>query len=334
MKNFNQTLLDKAIAHDIGIERLKAGLSRKYDKELSAIDAEILGLFILAIGATKAEQSKIFAKIKKLKAKSYNKVNQGLIDDLVELAQRQSGWFAGTLGAMLIPSMINKPTVKASLIQNMEVRGKKVSAHIEHLMESEIDRLYTLARTAVSDGLSVKESKEAFKLLAKKRNNQIRSIVATATAGAVMIADNAVFKSNTDIIKGVKIAVVFDNRTTPICIQHSIDDILYPVNDYPHAPYHFGCRSRIIAVIKSWAELGAKMKRKVPVGTRASMTGTTTIDKTYSQWLKRQSKEIQIDALGETRARLFRSGKLTLDKFIDPTGKYYTIDELFSKYDI
>jgi hypothetical protein len=37
---------------------------------------------------------------------------------------------------------------------------------------------------------------------------------------------------------------------------------------------------------------------------------------------------VQDKVLGKTRGELFRSGKLTLDKFTDKTGEVYTLKEL------
>jgi hypothetical protein len=48
----------------------------------------------------------------------------------------------------------------------------------------------------------------------------------------------------------------------------------------------------------------------------------------YQEWLKRQSKEFQEDVLGKTKARLFRDGKLPLDKFVNRLGDELTLAEL------
>jgi hypothetical protein len=45
---------------------------------------------------------------------------------------------------------------------------------------------------------------------------------------------------------------------------------------------------------------------------------------------RRQNKEFIDEALGIERSRLFRAGKLGIDKFVDPTGRVYTLSELES----
>lgn len=49
---------------------------------------------------------------------------------------------------------------------------------------------------------------------------------------------------------------------------------------------------------------------------------------TYNSWLKRQPAVFQYEVLGPERAKLFRSGGLSLDKFADDSGRLYTLDEL------
>lgn len=49
---------------------------------------------------------------------------------------------------------------------------------------------------------------------------------------------------------------------------------------------------------------------------------------TYQQWLKAQAADVQDDVLGKTKAKLFRVGGLTVDRFVDASGKEYTLEEL------
>ena len=81
------------------------------------------------------------------------------------------------------------------------------------------------------------------------------------------------------------------------------------------------CRSVRVPNIKDKFRVGG-------VGERASIDGPVPADLTYSSWLKRQPKSFQDDMLGPERAKLFRDGKITLDKFVDDRGLLLTLDEL------
>jgi hypothetical protein len=49
---------------------------------------------------------------------------------------------------------------------------------------------------------------------------------------------------------------------------------------------------------------------------------------TYQQWLRTQPVAFQNEVLGVKKARLYRQGGLTLDKFVTPQGREYTLTEL------
>jgi len=87
------------------------------------------------------------------------------------------------------------------------------------------------------------------------------------------------------------------------------------------------CRSTTVPVVNPKFSKAAGMKGERPaMGAKGArrVSGRTT----YSGWLKRQPVEFVDEALGVERSRLFRSGKLKLDKFVDPTGRVYTLDQL------
>jgi len=87
------------------------------------------------------------------------------------------------------------------------------------------------------------------------------------------------------------------------------------------------CRCTSVPVLKSWKELGIDAK-EAPASTRASMNGQVADTTTYPEWLKKQTAEVQDDALGVSRGRMFRSGQLKLNDFIDRLNKPLTLKEL------
>jgi hypothetical protein len=333
--SFNQTLIDAFIRHSLSLESLKNGLAEKYARKLRQIDSQVMGMLVGAIGGTVKQKREFLAELKRLKSESYDLVQAEFIDELIELANRQSGWLYGLMAGLLVPSLVDRvDDVKPSRVKTILVRGIPLPERIGNLRNSEISKLYALANTAVDDGFNVTQARDAFNLLRKSRDNAISHIINTAAAGVIDARNEAMFAANRRLIKGIRLAVVFDNRTTPICIRHANENKLHPVNDYPHPPFHFNCRTVAVPIVKSYADLTGGVRKRVPVNTRATMTGDAPMDSTYSAWLKRQPKDIQNDALGKTRAALFRSGKLAINKFISPAGRFYTVDQLFQKYDI
>jgi SPP1 gp7 family putative phage head morphogenesis protein len=162
------------------------------------------------------------------------------------------------------------------------------------------------------------------------------ALVRTAIAEVVNKAALQSFQEMNDVVKAVQQISTLDSRTSDICISYSgqvwdvdtlepIDPSTLPFNGGP--PRHFNCRSRLVPVLKSFEELGIAAT-EVPVATRASMDGEVPGDITFDGFLKGKSKKFQDDLLGPGRARLWRSGKITLTQLVDFRGNPLTLAEL------
>jgi hypothetical protein len=58
------------------------------------------------------------------------------------------------------------------------------------------------------------------------------------------------------------------------------------------------------------------------------MDGPVSAKRTYSGWLKDQSAEFQDQVLGKDRGKLFRSGKIKLDQFVDQNYNPVSLEQL------
>ena len=154
-------------------------------------------------------------------------------------------------------------------------------------------------------------------------NRNATAIVRTAVNHATTRARELTYKANDDVVKGVRYVATLDGRTTLIC--QNLDGKVFPIGEGERPPQHIQCRSTTTPVVKSYKELGLQ---NPPAATRASLNGQVPGRLTYSQWLRQQPKSFQDSVLGPTRARAFRGNQLTLDKFVDSSGRRYTLDEL------
>ncbi|MNT50583.1 hypothetical protein D3C72_1875090 [compost metagenome] len=98
---------------------------------------------------------------------------------------------------------------------------------------------------------------------------------------------------------------VLDSRTTLTCAN--LNGQTFKLERFPWPPRHINCRSTSMPVVKGMPKVEAP---------------------SYADWLKRQKDEVQNDILGVRRAQLFRSGKLTLDRFSDNAGRVLTLEQL------
>lgn len=118
-------------------------------------------------------------------------------------------------------------------------------------------------------------------------------------------------------LMGYRWISILDDATTQIC--RSLDGQVFKFGRGPLPPAHVNCRSSIIAEVQ-----GRWLKREPsgrfaprPPRTATGAKGTETVQgkTTYYEWLKTQPEAFQNDALGLTRATLFRKGGLSAASF-------------------
>lgn len=161
------------------------------------------------------------------------------------------------------------------------------------------------------------------------------SITKTAINHFAATARTQFAEHNSDIVDCKQWLSTLDNKTTPTCIIR--DRLKYSLENKPighKVPYlqgpgriHFCCRSTETLVTKSWRELGIDAG-EMDAGTRASMDGQVPANTTYSDWLSQQSLYRQVQVLGDTRARLLRSGGMKVPDFFTDKGEWITLDKL------
>jgi SPP1 gp7 family putative phage head morphogenesis protein len=193
---------------------------------------------------------------------------------------------------------------------------------------------------------------------------QAEAVVRTAVNHVSNTAREAVWQENDDIIQAMRWTSTLDGRTSSLC--RARDSKMVRVGDNPlpkgaeplepqdaRPPGHISCRSLLIAIIDGESLLGdrpfvrdtrrredrevdfrkiarqtGKPIQQVRKEWAAANVGTTAAETTYSQWLKRQPAAFQNEVLGAGKAKLFRSGKVELDQFVDASGKELTLEQL------
>lgn len=192
------------------------------------------------------------------------------------------------------------------------------------------------------------------------------TITRTVAIGVAAEARRLFALENSDIIPRELFTATLDSRTTPICRR--FDGEAYALDDpkRPVLPLHPGERSIYSPLLDAEA-IGERPRRDftersllrefagsrgfdpvtkraaLPHGTKGAfdqfarrrmreLTGTVPARVSYGQWLARQTRNVQDDILGPTRARLFRSGDLSIKAFVEPTGRVLSLDELAERH--
>ena len=335
----NDDVLDIEVRHQVGLHRLATGIVRRIIKLLDAVDADIVRKIQLINEDTWTLQrlERLLREVRVLNAAAYSRLSVELRDDLKALATYERDYQVEQL-RRVVPVEVNwqRPTV-AQLQAAVTVRpfmGALLREWVAGLEEGRMRRLREAIRIGFVEGETIGQIVRRVRGTQAARfkdgalsisRRSAEAMVRTAVNHTATAARDLVFEQNESVIKGVQWVSTLDLRTTPIC--RARDGKVYPLNSGPRPPAHINCRSTITPVVKSWQELGLSGP-DLPPATRASMNGQVAADLSYGDWLLKQPASVQDEVLGVAKGRLFRRGELPIDRFVDESGRSYTLDEL------
>jgi len=239
---------------------------------------------------------------------------------------------AETLTAAVMTSgMVAKTKANITLETALQQFGTKKSKEIARI---------------ISDGVVLGDStpiisQKVGQVINTLQKRQLDTLVRTIVSHTSSVARDQVYHANSEIIDGYQWISTLDNKTTLVCGAR--DGKVYQEGVGPMPPAHWGCRSDTIPKVKPEFDMGSDLKGKRPsVGAKVK-NGKAVINEkgivekkgklvssrtTYGGWLKKQPVAFVDEALGPERSKLFRAGKLSMDKFTDPTGRVYNLLQL------
>lgn len=346
MTTTNEDLRDIAIRHAIFIEQYKAGEVRRLIKLLDKVDRDILRkLKNRGVGELTLGQKRLISLIKQIRdanSELYTEVGRDYRRSLKRFAAQEAEFAASTLSETMPVDLSVKmpsPVLINAIVTEKPFQGRLLKNWVKDLERSKTQAL----EDAINIGLVEGESTDQIirRIRGTKAANyrdgvlevgrrHAASIVRTSVNHVSNSARNAVYEANDDVINGVQWVSTLDGRTTAVC--RGRDGKVFPLKgDSPRPPAHIGCRSTIVAVTKSWQELGIDAE-DAPPPMRAALDGEVAGTETYNTWLRKQPRDFIEDVLGVEKAQLYISGKLPLDKFINASGRELTLSELKNKY--
>lgn len=340
MATANESLLDSTIAHQVGLTRLSTATVRKIIALVNRAEAEVIEkMKAMDPGTTWSLKrlEKLLEALRNINQEAYDELTKSLDLELKELAAYEGEFQQAMLnGAAAVQLDIVTPTA-AQLKAAVDARpfqGRLLKEWYAQFTEASQQRLRGAIRMGFVEGETIDQMVRRIRGTATLRYKDgiteitrrgAEALVRTAVNHTANVARTEVYKQNDSVIKGVQWVATLDGRTTLVCASR--DGNLFPIDSGPRPPAHINCRSTTVPVMKSWKEMGINLS-EAPEGTRASLDGQVAASTTYDKWLRGRSVAEQEDLLGVTKSKLFRSGGLTLDKFVDRNGAEYTLDEL------
>lgn len=328
----NNLIIEGLTRHQIMIQRLGSGnykklepilenmaedinrriLSSPTDFQLIRLQSLLTEINLIMDDAGAAYDDELFSLLEEF-AEYEAEFTQRIVNPLVTVGTTLPTNEQITAALTVTPTQL----VSGKRVQNLTI--KQLVRQFTQGKQREVD---SIIRAGFIEGKTSQQiAREIQSLLGIKAPRQAATLVRTATNHAGSVARKEFYRTNSDVIAHEEWLSTLDDRTTFVCM--SLDGKLLEIDEGPWPPRHFGCRSIRVPVIKPEFSIFGNDK-----GKRASKDGPVSAQLTYSGFLKGQSKEFQNDVLGETRAKLFRSGEVTLSGFVDDMGRTLTLDEL------
>jgi len=337
----NESILDAQISHQIGIQRLSTATVNKIIALINRCELDLVEEMkkpTYDAGSWTAKRlNKLLQALRDINAEAYDRVRNELSPDLYALADYEVTYQTDLFNANIpIKFDIVTPTpsqLKAA-VDSRPFQGRILSEWYTGLEGAAQDRIRSVIRSGVVEGQTIDQmvrritGTQALQYkdgVMEVSRRGAEALVRTAVNHTANSARNELYGANSDLVKEIQWVSTLDSRTTILCA--SLDGKTFPVDSGPRPPAHINCRSTTTPVLKSWKELGINLS-EAPEGTRASMDGQVAASTTYEKFLRGKDQAFQEDVLGVEKAKLFRDGGLTLDKFIDRNGAEYTLDEL------
>jgi SPP1 gp7 family putative phage head morphogenesis protein len=346
--NANEQLFDELIRHQVYVERYKQSQLVFVQQLLAQLAEDVAGQLgrygaDLPASVRSAQLQALLENLGRLSDTVADEMSRNVQSQMQDLIAYEGGFMAGA-ARVVLPAVVSFTTVSPATLWAAATErpfdGRLMSDWFRDYSVNQRKRLTDAIRMGVVEGETV--DKLIRRVRGTKRMNGrdgviqgitqrgAEALVRTAVNHTVTVARNQTFIENAAVISECQWRSTLDGKTSEICIAR--DGKTYPLDSGPRPPAHPNCRSTIVPVLKSWKQLGINLS-EAPEGTRASMNGQVPSSETYPSWLKRQPAAFQDEVLGVTKGQLFRSGKLTVDKFVDEQlGRGYTLDELRAKH--
>lgn len=362
VKSASDTLYDEVTKHSVDLMRVEEGARKKVVRLLKQLEKELVTSINeidpdspLQTTYRVQRQKKLLAQVKESVRSTYKSAKVVITDELTDLAETEGGF---------TQSAINK-AVHADIATVGVTRQFAVSVATQSLVQGTVmsdwmERLSDRTQARVSDEIrkGMLAGETNYDIIKRIRGKPIgggkyaggvmdistREATTLVRTAVQTVANNAryeMLQNNSDIISGYQALVTLDTRTSTICkarsgMQWDLKGKPIPntgtKGDFPGPPpWHYQCRSTLVPIIKGWNDVGTKTKGKLGSNkaTQSSMDGKVPQTMNYEDWLKKQPKEVQVEALGPSKYKLWKEGKIkSFRDLTDQSGRPLTVAEL------
>lgn len=315
-----ERLIDEAIAHKIALARYSTWTVRRVLALLNRTDTDLVARILRADneGRDPRQLERLLDEVRALQADGWVVVRERLREDLDGLATTERDFAARIVRAgqraagVAVASNIPTTAQVVAAATARPFQGRYMRTWLADAEEGAARRARDVIRQSFVEGRS---AAEVARQLRGTRANQYRdgvlevsrrgaeAMVRTANSHYAAVASRQTYQAMG--VAKVRFVATLDARTTLICA--GLHNTVHPLDRFPWPPRHINCRSVASPEIDGLEPIEAR---------------------SYEAWLRRQPVEVQNEVLGVTKARLFRDGGLTIDRFTDSRGRVLTLEQL------
>lgn len=341
----NEAIFNRSVFHATQVERFSAHEVRKIIRFLNNnVYPDLMDRMLARLirmekkgfdrgPATTAQLNRVMTETRGILAEGYQVVVGNLKTDLIEFAMTEAAFgrtlLEGAFKGLDVSFSMPHPNLLRSVVVSRPFEGKVLEEWGRDLSRATFDRVQKAVRIGVAEGQSIPNIARRLRgpggVLQMSRRDA-EAVVRTAVNHVSNHASEETYKANEDLVSKVELIATLDARTTVICMDY--DGQTFPIGEGPRPPFHFQCRTKAMPVVKSFEELGIPLK-EIPPGQRAALDGKVPSTMKYPAWLQKQSRAIQDQALGKTRAALFRAGKLDVKDLVGQNNRPLSLREIY-----
>lgn len=313
------TFYDQTVKHAVYVERYKARLVRSILARLREV-SESLYTQVAASDLDRMNRRQLNALLNEIDAaiqSDYLPITTAIDEALREFGPYEANWTGQAMDRFGIVSALRVPS-DADIIAAYTSRpfqGKLLRDWVKGLPDGARRRVREAIFQGYIDGVSPLEIARTLRGTRTRKGvmdisaRGAEAMARTAVAHVASVARSRTYEANRSI-KQVQWLSVLDHRTSAFC--RAQDGKVYDKGEGPRPPAHVACRSTVIPFTPSNRD---RLESR----------------QTYGEWLAKQPAAVQDDVLGKSRGQLFRDGGYTVDRFVDPSGEEYTLDQLRRK---
>ena len=332
----NDYMIEALTRHQIFVQRFGGGEVRKILPFLRAMSKKLQARILqedLTINGM-ARLNEMDRELKAIIAESIGDIQKQTTLNMIEFGEYEAAFMNTVLdGALTVKTAgVTKEQIRSSITTKPMklVKGKGTqNLTMQQAFRGFSETAYTDVRRKIQSGIvegrtTDQIARDVNRLVGSRSRQQADALVRTITNHASATARLETTKANKNVVDDERFVATLDAHTTTACA--GFDSQRFPIGEGPHPPITYNCRSTRVPI------LNRKFQDLQLEGSRPSKgdDGKESVSgkKTYSGFLKDQSPEFQNEVLGKERAKLFRSGDVTLDKFTSNDGVLYSLNDL------